>query len=259
MKRPLLACAFLALWTATAEPAGVIRGTIWGSRAEARRAELARQRARDQAPEHRGLFDFLGAGGPKRTPAVPAAAGKRAPSPGTVPAPKRLPEIQDAVISIREIPDKDERRLASQLRRDRRRPLPRIVINRSRYSPRVLSVPAGTDVEIQNLDRIWHSSFSVSSARRFDLGKLKPGAMDTVRLDRPGIINLHCDIHPEESGFVVVTQNHAVARPDSLGRFTLPRLAAGSYRVEIWHPVRGVRERVVEIPPRGDAECDLAF
>jgi plastocyanin len=172
---------------------------------------------------------------------------------------KLQPGVTDAVITVRRIPEATERRLAGQMQRDRRRTNPRMVIQKSRYKPRVMAVAAGNDLEFQNLDRIWHSTFSVSTAQRFDLGKLKPGAVDTVTLARPGVINLHCDIHPEETGFLVVAPNHAYARPDSLGRFELPRLPSGSYEVQIWHPVRGSRERVVVVPSRGDAQCDLAF
>lgn len=275
MKRPLLVCAvFISLWSAEAHTAGLIRGTIWNSRGEARRAELAREKARAAKPQARGLFDFLGTPALRKTPAAPASAsgdrtggaaragGSRGSANASTvkpPVPRLQPGVTDAVISVRRIPESAERRLAQRVQRDRRRHNPRMVIQKSRYKPRVMAAAAGSDVEFQNLDRIWHSTFSVSSAQPFDLGKLKPGAMDTVTLARPGVINLHCDIHPEETGFLVVVPNHAYARPDSLGRFELPRLPAGSYQVEIWHPLRGVRDAMVVVPSRGDAECDLAF
>lgn len=246
------------LWPSDSGATGAIRGTIWSSRGEARRAELLREKIRAAKPQAKGPLDFLGIPWRRRTRAVPAAA----PSGGTGlkrPAAKPLPGITDAVITVRRIPEASERSLADRLQRNRRRTSSRMVFQQSRFKPRVMAVAAGTGVEFQNLDRIWHSTFSVSSAQRFDLGKLKPGARDTVTLTRPGVINLHCDIHPEETGFLVVAPNHAFARPDSLGRFELPRLPSGSYEVEIWHPVRGSRERVVVVPSRGDAECDLAF
>lgn len=260
MKRALLACAvLLTLSSAAAHATGQIRGTIWSTRGEARRAELAREKARAAKPQRQsGLFDFLGTPALRRTPAVPARA-KPAPHAVRAPVPRRQPGVTDAVISVRSIPEATERRLAKQMERDRRRQSPRMVIQKSRYKPRVMAVAAGSDVEFQNLDRIWHSTFSVSTAHRFDIGKLKPGASGTAKLARPGVINLHCDIHPEEAGFLVVTPNHAYARPDSLGRFELPRLPAGSYVVNIWHPLRGTREATVVVPSRGDAECDLAF
>ena len=256
MKRRLLACAVaICLCAADAWANGAIHGTIWSSRGEAKRADLVRERAQQAEPPARGFFSFL-SGSSNRKPVTLPANHTPGPLP---PQPKRQAGITDAVVSLVQIPETIERRLQQQSKRDRSRPNPRMLISHSRYQPRVLAVPAGTRVEFQNLDRIWHSTFSVSSARRFDLGKLKPGAIDTMTMSRTGVINLHCDIHPEEIGFLVVTPNHAYARPDSLGHFTLPKLPPGTYSIEMWHPQRGSRKDVVVVPKRGDATCNLAF
>jgi hypothetical protein len=122
-----------------------------------------------------------------------------------------------------------------------------------------MSVPVGTRAEFQNLDHVYHNVFSVSPARRFDLGKYAPGKIDTVDFERAGVVNLHCDIHPDELGYIVVTPNHAVARPDSLGRFRMPKLPPGHYTLRVFHPRRGEFERPVEVPKRGDVSVDLAF
>ena len=257
MARKLVcAVAFVLAAAPAAQAAGVIHGTIWPTRAEAKRA--AATRASSPAPEHHGLFDFLGSPGMDRRtkPQVqPASAHPKT----AVPGPKPQGGIGDAVVAVRAIPEKVEAKLAQQAKRDRTRPLARMTIQRSHYVPRVMAVTAGSQIEFQNLDHIWHNAFSVSSASRFDLGKIKPGAIDTVKLARTGVINLHCDIHPDEIGFVVITPNHAVARPDPTGRFTLPKLPPGTYEVEIWHPLRGNRVVAVTVPKRGDVTCDLAF
>lgn len=260
MRRKLVCAVALvfagAAATPAAEAAGVIHGTIWPTRADAKRAAAAHAAA--PAEERHGLFDFLGSPGMDRRakPGVqPASAKPKA----TVPAPKPQGGVVDAVVAVRAIPDKVEQKLAQQSKRDRTRPLARMTIQKSRYVPRVMAVTAGSEVEFQNLDRIWHNAFSVSSASRFDLGKIKPGTIDTVSFARTGVVNLHCDIHPDEIGFVVITPNHAIARPDESGRFTLPKLPPGEYQIEIWHPLRGNRVLAVTVPKRGDVTCDLAF
>jgi hypothetical protein len=70
-------------------------------------------------------------------------------------------------------------------------------------------------------------------------------------------VNLHCDIHPDEQGYLVVTPNRVYARPDSLGRWRLPKLPAGTYKLRMFHPVRGELTREVVMPPRGDLAVDL--
>jgi hypothetical protein len=165
----------------------------------------------------------------------------------------------DAVIYLAQVPQKVEKKLTHRgLFRKAPRP-PRIVQTKLRFVPRVLAAAVGTAVEFENLDRVYHNAFSVSAAKRFDLGKYAPGTIDTVTFDHVGVANLHCDIHPDESGFVVVVPNHAFARPDSLGRFTLPKLPRGQYTVRVWHPRLGEITRTVEMPKHGDVALELRF
>ena len=173
--------------------------------------------------------------------------------------------VQDAVVYLESVPDKVERKLAAPttgfvFKRAVTPPhLPRIVQRDRHFSPRVLAIASGTRVEIQNLDRVYHNAFSVSPAKRFDLGKYPPGQSDTVAFEHVGVINLHCDIHPDELGYVVVTPNHVMARPDSLGRYKLPKLPPGEYAVHVFHPKRGERTRTVTVPRRGNVALDLSF
>ena len=165
----------------------------------------------------------------------------------------------DAVVYLERVPDKVEKKLTRHgLFKKAPRP-PRIVQAKLRFVPRVLAAAAGTAVEFENLDRVYHNTFSVSAAKRFDLGKYPPGTLDTVVFERVGVANLHCDIHPDESGFVVVVPNHAFTRPDSLGRFALPKLPRGQYTVRVWHPRLGEISRAVEMPKHGDVALEQRF
>jgi plastocyanin len=170
--------------------------------------------------------------------------------------------VTDAVIYIELVPEKVEKKLVSPGGWFRRKPAPRaprIVQKDQRFVPRVMAVAAGSAVEFKNLDNVYHNAFSVSPARRFDLGKYPPGHSDTVRCNRPGVVNLHCDIHPAELGFLVVTPNHAFSRPDSLGYYTLPKLPPGDYTVRVFHPRLGEIKREVTMPRHGDLTLDLRY
>jgi hypothetical protein len=167
----------------------------------------------------------------------------------------------DAVVYLQKIPENVEKKLSKTgfIFRKPLRPQ-RIVQRNLRFVPRVVATAAGSLVEFENLDRVYHNTFSVSSAKRFDLGKYKPGTLDSVLFDRAGVVNLHCDIHPDESGFVVVVPNHAFARPDSLGRFVLPpKLPKGDYTLHVWHPRLGEFSRAVTMPAHGDLKLELKF
>jgi hypothetical protein len=185
------------------------------------------------------------------------------PKPATdaAPDPKRQRGVHEAVVYVERIPEGAERDLTTRrvlfLRRPLRDRVP-TVVQRQQFEPRVLATPAGSRVAFLNLDRVYHNAFSVAPARRFDLGKRAPGARDTVAFTDAGVINLHCDIHPDELGFIVVTPNHAFTRPDALGRYRLPKLPPGRYTVHVFLPRRRELVSTVELPRRGDLTLDLS-
>jgi plastocyanin len=174
-------------------------------------------------------------------------AGSR---PAGTPSSRRDP-VQDAVIYLDNIPEKLEKKLA------RKAALAHVGQAYGRFVPSPLPIAAGTTVEFENQDRVYHNVFSVSPARRFDIGKYAPRASHRVRFDRPGLIKLFCDIDPGETGYIFVTPNHAYTRPDSSGAFALPKLPPGTYRLRVWHPGHKHLARDIVMPRRGDVSLDL--
>lgn len=177
----------------------------------------------------------------------------------------KQPTVAEGVVWVESIPAKLEAKLASPkrswfgLRKKAEPPLPSVAQRDDRFSPKVLAVPTGSHVELANRDRFYHSPFSVSDAKRFDLGKTGPGRRDTLSFKRVGVINLHCEIHPRAIGYVVVTPNRAYATPDSTGRFSIPRLPKGRYVLHAWHPRLGELTLPFDVPKRGAVALDPSF
>ena len=173
--------------------------------------------------------------------------------------------VTDALLYIQKVPDNVEARLANPMaglwpfRRPVRPKLASITQTGLQFTPNVVMVPTGTRVEIENLDGVYHNTFSVSPAKRFDLGIYPPGRVDSVLFRRPGLVYLFCSLHADEIGYVMVTPNHVAVHPDSLGAFRLPKLPRGSYVLRVWHPHRGEFKRRVEVPRYGDVRLDLRF
>lgn len=170
--------------------------------------------------------------------------------------------LTDAVIYLEQIPEPVERKLAHRgfwIFGSSGPRLWHIVQQNRRFDPQVLAATVGDRLAFSNLDGVYHHAFSVSAARSFDFGKRRPGQCDTLTLDRPGVINLHCEIHPDMAGYVVVTPNHAFTLPDADGSFRLPSLPAGSYAVHVFHPRWGQMVRSVEVARHGDTELELKF
>lgn len=126
------------------------------------------------------------------------------------------------------------------------------------FAPRVVAVAPGDSVDFVNRDRRFHSAFSVSAARRFDLGSIPPRGRRSLRFDKAGTVRVFCTLHSDSSAYVFVAPSKVFTRPDATGSFELPELPAGSYRVRAWHPRHGERSWPVDLPRFGTA-IDLRF
>ena len=170
-------------------------------------------------------------------------------SPGR-PRVRREPPL-DAVIYLEAIPEKLEKKLAHK------DSVARIGQAYGHFVPSTMPIAAGTTVEFENQDRVYHNVFSVSPTQRFDVGKYAPREGRRVRFDRTGEIKLFCDIDPGETGYIFVAPNHAFTRPDSSGAFELPKVPPGKYRLRVWSPGMSRITRDIEMPRRGDVSLDL--
>jgi plastocyanin len=127
------------------------------------------------------------------------------------------------------------------------------------FVPRVLPVSVGARVDFPNLDPIYHNVFSVSPPKRFDLGKYGKGKSKSLAFDKPGLVNVYCDIHSNMEAFIVVLPNAWFAQPDAEGRFTLPPLPAGTYTVRVWHPDLGDRTTSVTVGDDDTRDVELSL
>ena len=127
------------------------------------------------------------------------------------------------------------------------RPRFKIVQQHKRFEPHVLAVPAGSVVDFPNLDPFFHNVFSMFDGKRFDLGLYEAGASHSVTFDRPGIVYIFCNIHPEMSAVVVVTDTPHYAISDKAGKFSISNVPSGRYLLNVWHE-RGKPEVASDFP-----------
>lgn len=158
--------------------------------------------------------------------------------------------VSDAVLWMDRIPAAVDSAIAA-------RPHPKLAQKDQCFVPRVVSVPVGGVVDFPNLDPIYHNVFSVSTTRRFDLGKYPKGQSRGVTFAKPGLVNVYCDIHSDMAAFVVVTPNRAYAQPAPDGAWELPDLPPGRYLLHVWHPDFGTLDRDVELS--GDRTLALSY
>jgi plastocyanin len=102
------------------------------------------------------------------------------------------------------------------------------------FVPHLLAMTAGTIVDFPNHDRTYHNVFSLSRAKRFDLGRYAAGTSKSVRFDRPGVVRVFCDIHSHMNAFVLVFGHRFFAVTDDEDRFELRDVPPGSYTLSAW-------------------------
>ncbi len=127
-----------------------------------------------------------------------------------------------------------------------------------KFVPSVLPVLVGTTVDFPNKDTNWHNIYSKSEAKKFDLGLYAPGKTRSVTFDKPGIVRVLCNVHPNMEAFIVVKEHPYFAAPDASGNYRLNGVPLGKYRVQVWHPQLGTTEAGVELVREGEV-VDINF
>jgi plastocyanin len=139
------------------------------------------------------------------------------------------------------------------------------------FNPHILPIPVGASVDFPNNDKVDHNIFSLSRTKKFNLGSYKPGDSKTVLFDKPGIVELRCDVHAEMAAYIMVLKNPYFAVTDDQGRFEIPDskhleqngikgtkdLPAGNYVLKIWHEKLKTQKQMVTIPENGDVSVEI--
>jgi len=133
--------------------------------------------------------------------------------------------VADAVIwaSIDGAPSPLARRAAVMDQKDRQ------------FIPHVLAVQTGTAVDFPNSDDVRHHVYSFSPAKQFQLPLYKGSPGAPVVFDKPGVVELGCNIHDRMSAFIIVVDTPHFGKTDRDGRVALPNLPQGTYSVSLWY------------------------
>jgi hypothetical protein len=119
------------------------------------------------------------------------------------------------------------------------------------FFPHVLAVTTGALVDFPNNDQTFHNVFSLSKAKRFDLGRYGRNESKTERFDTPGVVRVFCDIHSHMSAFVLVFNHPFHTTTGDDGRYRLDNVPPGTYTVTVWHEGASRDSRSVTVPPGG--------
>jgi len=127
------------------------------------------------------------------------------------------------------------------------------------FIPALLAIQVGTKVEFPNFDDTYHSVFSYSPAKRFDLGRYRPDEkpVPSQVFDQAGLVTLRCDIHEHMRGLILVVNTPFFAITDPDGRFKLNGLPSGHYVAKAWIDSKTTREHEIDLKAGNTSHLDF--
>jgi len=143
--------------------------------------------------------------------------------------------------------------------------------NNLTFSPHILPILAGATVHFPNNDSVNHNVFSLSRTKNFNFGSYKPGESKTVVFDKPGIVEVRCDVHAEMLAYIMVMESPFWAVTDEAGRFRIPDsksleqngltgildIPAGDYVIKTWHEKLASQKKTAVVPKTGEVSVQL--
>ncbi|MBI2487544.1 MAG: hypothetical protein HYW01_11455 [Deltaproteobacteria bacterium] len=128
--------------------------------------------------------------------------------------------------------------------------IPNLIQEDKTFHPMLLPVVAGQTVSFPNYDNIYHNVFSVSPIKSFDLGQYKStDPPKDVTFDKPGLVPVFCNIHPQMISFVLILENKAFAEVGKDGKFVITDVPPGRYTINAWKPKTQRVNSEIEVLP----------
>jgi plastocyanin len=129
------------------------------------------------------------------------------------------------------------------------------------FQPHVAAVETGTTVQFLNSDKVQHNIFwpSISGNKKMshNMGTWPTGEKREFKFDTPGVVPLLCNVHPEMSGYIVVSPTPYFVLADASGAFKLTDVPDGTYTVSAWHEGMKVMSKPVTLA--GTATVDFSL
>ena len=130
------------------------------------------------------------------------------------------------------------------------------------FQPHILVVELGTTVDFLNSDSVQHNVNwpyigDKKAGGGHNLGTWPKGEKKSWKFDHPGAAPLFCSVHPEMSGYIVVSPTPYFAETDASGAFHIKDVPDGSYTVVAWH--EGAKTQSKPVTVKGDTTQDFTL
>ncbi len=121
------------------------------------------------------------------------------------------------------------------------------------YVPRVQIVRQHSTLQVRSADPVLHNVHSFLNGATFMNFAVPPrkGLVLRQRLDKPGGMQLKCDVHAFMRGGIFVATNPYHALTDAEGRYSITDVPPGQYTIATWHEEAGLLSETITLPAGG--------
>ncbi len=128
------------------------------------------------------------------------------------------------------------------------------------YSPHVLGIQTGQELEVMNSDPTLHNVHSLSKANpQFNVAQPIKGMKLSKKFEKPEVFKVKCEVHTWMGAYIGVFNHPFYAVSGDDGSFTIAKLPAGEYTIEAWHEKYGTQTAKVKVDAAGKATADFKF
>jgi len=123
------------------------------------------------------------------------------------------------------------------------------------FVPHILPIEVGTTVEFQSSDGMPCRLYSASETNAFNLTR-QSGPNRSLTFDRPGVVVVRCQDHPDALAYIVVAETPYFAVTGKAGRYLIEGIPEGEHTVRLWFEGRVLEEQEIRIR-QGDTSLDF--
>lgn len=128
------------------------------------------------------------------------------------------------------------------------------------YTPHVLGIMVGQELEVLNSDPTLHNVHSLSKLNtQFNQAMPMKGMKLKKKFDKVETFKVKCEVHPWMNAYIGVFNHPYYAVTDDNGNFNIKGLPAGEYTIEAWQEKYGTQTMKVTVGAADKKTVDFKY
>jgi hypothetical protein len=127
------------------------------------------------------------------------------------------------------------------------------------FAPHIMVVQQGATVDFLNSDTVQHNVYwtAIGADKKagHNMGTWPKGDKRSFTFDKPGVVSLLCNVHPDMSGYIIVSPTPYFAETDDSGNYEIKAVPDGNYTVAVWH--EGAKSQSKPVTVAGASTVDF--